>query len=704
MSERRIVSTLLAIFMMSACTPLALRAANGGIKGKSRLAVWRERLKRLGEFMKVRGTVIRTNDGSIFLGGQSLPLGDTSPEKLDNLVGLTPLRLRFLSTRDYLLAAAYSGRTVDLKFYLDEEKGEGLVCSVIPHLPVLDKIYAKLDSSKRGVLKRFLTGFQDLVRNAYADEKDSSLQIGQLHIRREDGKLKACFRIMKPGGDAALLIPLSVEGWDEELLSSLDGRLIAAEMDGNAGRYKLLGFVPARAVFEEEEDDAGTAGSLLHTAIAAANSESIEKWIWKLYVRAQRGERIVIDDIVRPFQLTYLNRLDLKIGGDVFWPDLFEEIEKAKLCVNIHMFGMTAGELSWSLARLLAKKRKQGVEVNMLLDLVGARGAPLLVNRDCDKWGPNEELIDFLRRSGINVIYYLRLKQLLARRFVVLESGGLVENARSLISIYHFDHRKIFVIDGRIGYVGGLTIEDHMKSEMHDLMVKVEGECARQLQAIMMATAMYCGGRFKEGLDEESFIRRYFPPVPEELAKVKHPARIEQNIPWRRHEVTETYYRMIDESRKYLYLINPYFTNDKLVRKLIEAKKRGVDVKVIIPADPENKFNALNCTYHALQLAENGVEVYEYLGERNLGRLHAKGMLRDGEEVTLGSCNMDAVALKHNYEANLYSTDPEFVELVEHSLFRRDFLVSKRFKVEGRLERLKIKLKGILTNLVDNFD
>jgi phosphatidylserine/phosphatidylglycerophosphate/cardiolipin synthase-like enzyme len=113
----------------------------------------------------------------------------------------------------------------------------------------------------------------------------------------------------------------------------------------------------------------------------------------------------------------------------------------------------------------------------------------------------------------------------------------------------------------------------------------------------------------------------------------------------------------------------------------------------------------MNVDYHVQELLKAGVKVYKYWGEEKLGRLHAKGMIRDDEFVSVGSCNMDKMALRHNFEQNVVSRDPDFVRYVRKKLYEHDFKYSTLAKpIKNFKEKVINKIKGWITEPLDQFD
>jgi len=391
-------------------------------------------------------------------------------------------------------------------------------------------------------------------------------------------------------------------------------------------------------------------------------------------------------DISLNFPVSSYNKLEIKAGREDFWNSLINDIENAKYSININMFGMQADEWGWKFAKILAKKAKQGVKITIIADKSGARSDFLKNPKILFFKTKEQKLFEFYRKNGINVIFH--------SRFEIIKS----KPGWQKLDFYHWDHRKYFIIDGKIGYTTGYTIEQHMRTKMFDTAIRAQGDIVRQMQANFFLNLGYVKGKFEIG-DKREFMKTYFPPV---RLKNSSKAKILVNIPRGVHQVTEAYLRNIRNARKKLYIINPYFTDDTIVRELKRASLRGVDVRVILPKHPENWFNTMNCEFHALELYNAGVKIYKFKGKDNLGMLHAKGMLVDDKVASVGSTNMDYMALHHNFEQNIESYDPEFIKKVEEKVYNYGFKYSDKWEPPGSfVKRVQIKLLGHFTQLFE---
>ena len=210
----------------------------------------------------------------------------------------------------------------------------------------------------------------------------------------------------------------------------------------------------------------------------------------------------------------------------------------------------------------------------------------------------------------------------------------------NLSGLGHIDHRKVVLVDGRIGWVGGAGIEDHFQDgRFHDLFLRVTGPVVSQLQLVFVASFRWLGGEIpSEELDG------LFP----EAATGEIPAVVLHNAPGKYRPITDQIARMLDGARETLDVVNPYVTDRGMIGRIERAARRGVRVRLFVPANANNWACAAAQQFHHAKLLDAGVRILEYPT-----MLHAKAFVRDGEEVLAGTCNLEAWSLKRFFEIDL---------------------------------------------------
>ena len=409
-------------------------------------------------------------------------------------------------------------------------------------------------------------------------------------------------------------------------------------------------------------------------------------------LRLAAKRQIDARDLKAEFAETGGNSIELKVGGDEFWPALLVDLAAARSSIHINIFGIDADRTGWQLAEVLAQQARRGVRVRMIADGWAAHRHVALGWLLSGWSGPSAtgDLFDHCRQAGVEILFYDRLTR-------ALEAGAL----RDLLDVYHFDHRKYVIIDGRVAYIGGYTLQQHLLDRMYDVMARVRGTVVWQLQSMFLASFVENGGRLEDA-SLSQFRSTYF-PWPEGDGPFS--AGILANVVNGERCVTDAYLAEIAAARRYLYLMCPYVSDNTVIHALSAAARRGVDVRLVIPAQAENPLNSLNCRYHSQDLIAAGVAVYEYVGERGLGMLHAKALARDDAFGTVGSCNLDALALWYNFEVNLVSRDRAFVRDVREQVFDRALAVSRRLqRLHSGWRYYYVMIGGRLTELLDQVD
>jgi len=210
-------------------------------------------------------------------------------------------------------------------------------------------------------------------------------------------------------------------------------------------------------------------------------------------VEAVLGRKPVRSQLTLDFVPARATHWDLLIDGASFFPSLLRDIEAATSDVHILIFGFKAGEVGDEFRDLLVRKFGEGVGVRVITE--AAFSQPGLGSK---------AFYDSLVAGGVQVV---------ANQGAFLDLDGLLQDRRidwRFDDFGHFDHRKVVVIDGRVGYVGGPGIEDHYATGTHDLMLRLEGPIVAQLQALFLLSWHYQGGPLPATAVE---LDRFFPAV-----------------------------------------------------------------------------------------------------------------------------------------------------------------------------------------------
>ena len=279
----------------------------------------------------------------------------------------------------------------------------------------------------------------------------------------------------------------------------------------------------------------------------------------------------------------------LKSGHDKF-EDLFNEIRKAKHHIHLEYFNFRNDSIANLTFDLLAQKAKEGVEVRAIFDAFGnsSNNQPL-----------KKRHLKEIRKNGIEIEKFDPI------RFPYINH------------VFHRDHRKIVVIDGKVGYTGGMNIADYYIEglpeigEWRDMHVRIEGEGVGHLQDIFLD--MWNKTSKQDINGKEYYPYRYDSIKSEEIAsKVAIVDRYPRKTP---KAMREVYSIAIESAKDKVQIINPYFTPIKRVRKAIKkALQNGVKVEIMIPGKSDIGFTPDAAMYIANKLRKKGADIYIFNG------------------------------------------------------------------------------------------
>jgi cardiolipin synthase A/B len=348
------------------------------------------------------------------------------------------------------------------------------------------------------------------------------------------------------------------------------------------------------------------------------------------------------------------------VEGKQFFPRIFADIEAAKSSVHILMFGWREGDVGQEMAALLKRKLAEGIEVRVIVDRFGSR-----------PYEEAQEMYSGLGAAGAQIVVNDELP---------LDKDGLFPDDQHVDwghdELGRADHRKLYVIDGKIAWTGGAGIEDHFEDGgFHDVMVRVTGDVVRQAQAAFLTSFRGYGGPLPDDLS------RFF-PEPAEAGST--PIALTQVIPGAFTAATQAVREQIDGARARLDLMNPYLTDRDMIERILAAARRGVKVRIVVSEMSNNPPASAALEQHYGELIDVGVEIWELPGTV----VHAKVVVAD-DVVSFGTLNLDAWALYRDAEVAMVARSAEAATLFEQRLFEPDIARSKRGEPRtGTRERL----------------
>ena len=309
-------------------------------------------------------------------------------------------------------------------------------------------------------------------------------------------------------------------------------------------------------------------------------------------------------------------------SGEEMFPDMLKELEKAEHFIFLEYFIIEEGYMFDTMTEILARKAAEGVDVRVIYDDIGCISTlPPKYNKK-------------LESMGIKCAVFNPFRPIMS----------VVMNNR--------DHRKIFVVDGKVGFTGGINLADEYINEKSrfgywkDTGVRLEGEAVWNLTAMFLTAWSYVNHSRED-------YKEYMPQIYQtELPETDGYVQPYGDSPLDHETVGENIYlNMINDAENYVYIFTPYLIIDnEMLVSLCNAAKRGVDVRIVTPGIPDKKLIFLLTQSHYEPLLRAGVKIYQYTP----GFIHAKSFLCDDKVGTVGSINLDYRSLYLHFECGVF--------------------------------------------------
>ena len=334
--------------------------------------------------------------------------------------------------------------------------------------------------------------------------------------------------------------------------------------------------------------------------------------------------------------------------GLPYWKQMLEDLEQAEHFIFLEFFILGEGTMWNSVLEVLERKVKEGVEVRLIYDDVGS------------VFILPKKYYETMEKKGIKCIAFNRLIPFMA----------LILNNR--------DHRKIVVIDGKVGYTGGINMADEYINYTHphgehwkDAGIRIEG------QAVWNFTVMFLQMWNMSRYTEEDYSRYYYRF--NEKSNVDGYVQPYMDSPLDGELVGENVYlNLIGYAKRYIYIYTPYLiTDNEMYTALKLAAKRGVDVRIVTPGVPDKKMIYWLTQSNYQNLIEAGVRIYQYTP----GFIHSKCVLCDDEAATVGTVNFDYRSFYHHFECGVYLYRVAALESLKKDM-EETFAVSEPISLE----------------------
>jgi cardiolipin synthase len=349
-----------------------------------------------------------------------------------------------------------------------------------------------------------------------------------------------------------------------------------------------------------------------------------------------------LDRITRP---SSSGTIDLLVDGADFFSRFSTAVNAAEKSISLRMYIFDNDDFAVSIAELLKRRASEGIDTKVLLDGFGT-------------------IISTIEQQENLPPDHVPPKSVRA----FLERDSEVDVRQSQNPWFTGDHVKTIIIDKRIAFTGGMNIAREYRYDWHDLMIELRGPVVDDLQHEFNKAWSHAGM-----FGDLAFARSAMGKRPQQADEGGYPVR----VLFTRTESAEIYHvqrKAIRRARKYIYVQNPYFTDDVMLYELEAARKRGVDVRVIIPLETDRGLITRNNVLAANDLLESGVRVYIYPGMS-----HVKAAVYDGW-ACLGSANWDRWSFYLNKELNIATSEPTVVSALQEQVFEKDFATAVELK------------------------
>lgn len=348
-------------------------------------------------------------------------------------------------------------------------------------------------------------------------------------------------------------------------------------------------------------------------------------------------------------------------NGESTYHSILEAIRAAKHHVHLEYYTVRDDSIGRTFKDALIQKAQEGVEIRFLYDAVGSWLLPGNYRKE-------------LRAAGVEMVAFFPVK---------LPFLNHKLNFRN--------HRKIVVVDGDVGFIGGLNIGDEYLGKKHgvgfwrDTHLWIKGEGARTLQLFFLQHWYYMTG-------DSLLLPEYLSPHIKEEENFGGVQMIASGPDGEWEAIKSLFFAMITSAKKSIWIASPYFIpDDDIFSALRIAALSGVDVRLLVPNRPDKRIVFYASRSYFPELLEAGVEIYEY---RN-GFMHSKLIVVDEELASIGTANMDMRSFHLNFEVNAFLYRTESTNELVHD-FRKDFLDSTRIKPA------QFRKRSILSRVVES--
>lgn len=335
------------------------------------------------------------------------------------------------------------------------------------------------------------------------------------------------------------------------------------------------------------------------------------------------------------------------------WEAMYQEISKAEKSIYWELYIMLEEGVGIKFLNLLESKARQGVEVKLILDPIGS-------------FWLSRKRIATLKTAGVDLLFFHERKP---------------HRRSRLRRLWSRMHRKILIIDEKIGFIGGVNIQEITRYWL-DIHIRIEGKVVRSLVRDFAKTYILCGGDKKQ---VKHLLQYKFRVAKAKLDFIFDEGR--RTISKTRKKYTEA----LLKARERVILFSPYYFPDKkFLYALWQARKRGIKIDLLLPLRSDIRFSTY--TYYALFSVMKKLGIRVHLSKK---MMHGKGAVVDDDWAMVGSSNLEQTSFYDNYEANVGIKDKPTVKKLKKTVLKwiESSVKPEDLKLEKRSRRQKLKEK-----------
>lgn len=353
--------------------------------------------------------------------------------------------------------------------------------------------------------------------------------------------------------------------------------------------------------------------------------------------------------------MTHNNNVSILNDGEVAFAEIIKSLKQAERFIHLEYYMFKSDDIGCEIIDILCEKARSGVEVRLIYDDVGS-------------WTLSKRAINKLVGASVEVSSFMPVI------FPFLTS-----------KINYRNHRKILIIDGQVGFTGGMNIADkyiHGTSKLglwHDVHLKIEGKGAQSLQMIFTNDWYFVTGKLLDGI-------KYFPLINKGYGQEQTTLQIVTSGPDSRWAaIMQAFFMAISRAKRHIYIASPYFLpTESIITAIKVASLGGIEVKIILPNRSDSKIVLWATRSYITELLEAGVRVYLY----DIGFNHSKIITIDSQFSAIGSANMDIRSFEDNFEVTAFIYDEQKTKELEN-IFNQDLNSTRELSLSNWYNRSK---------------